>query len=260
METQPTSFPRIRSFLIGLTVPFNALGLIASHPTLLFWSILPAGITLGLYLYVFSALQTAFRSGILEALSRSGLSPESWLAWVLLLLGKLAVLIFGALTFSFMAGIIASPFNDFLAERTERRMIPPISPPAQVIPLVSRAQLRIIAIDIMKTLAASGASLIAILLSWVPIVNILAAVMAFLLVSFQFISYPQTRRGLGVKDGLKFIWKHKFACTGFGLVLSTFFSIPFVASFFLPLAVVGGTLLVGRAQLHLTAPKILRLR
>ena len=238
----------IRSFLYGVTAPFNALSLILSSPTLIAWSALPTALTLGLYIYLIAALQTAAKAMILGHIIQMGWGPDSWFAWMVLLLTRLVMLLVGAITFSFVAGIIASPFNDFLAEKTEKRMKPPLQPPVKAIPLLSRAQLRLIAIDLMKTISATAASLAAILLSWVPVVNALAMILAFLLVSFQFISYPQTRRGLGVADGLRFIWKHKFACTGFGLVLTTFFSIPFVASFFLPLAVVGGTLLVGRAQ------------
>jgi uncharacterized protein involved in cysteine biosynthesis len=83
-----------------------------------------------------------------------------------------------------------------------------------------------------------------------------AFAVAFLLVMFHYI-YPQTRRGLGFRYGLGFLWRHAYACLGFGASISFLFAIPFASSFALPLAVVGGTLLVARAQLH---PSLSRLR
>ena len=102
-------------------------------------------------------------------------------------------------------------------------------------------------IDIVKSIASAGVGIIALLLSWVPIVNIFAFALAFLLVAFQYISYPQTRRGIGLIDGAGFLRRHFFASVGFGTTVTILYMIPFLSSFMLPLAVVGGTLLVARA-------------
>ncbi|MCR4313075.1 MAG: hypothetical protein NUV58_02410, partial [Candidatus Roizmanbacteria bacterium] len=67
------------------------------------------------------------------------------------------------------------------------------------------------------------------------------------LVTFQYISYPQTRRDVGIRQGAKFLWHHIYACTGFGSIFLLLFAIPFLSSFVLPLAVIGGTLLAARA-------------
>ncbi len=108
-------------------------------------------------------------------------------------------------------------------------------------------KLRLLGLDMVKSVAATGAGLVALMLSWMPVVNFLALLMTFLLFCFQYISYPQTRRGLGVDEGFRFLWNHLYACLGFGAVISILFAIPIFSSFCLPLAVVGGTLLVARA-------------
>jgi uncharacterized protein involved in cysteine biosynthesis len=110
------------------------------------------------------------------------------------------------------------------------------------------AKLRLILIDLGKSVAAAVATFGAILLSWVPVLNFAAFALAFLLVCFQYISYPQTRRGQGIREGLKFLLHHPFACLGFGASLTFLFSIPLVSSLCFPMAVVGGTLLVARSQ------------
>ena len=50
-------FPRIRSFIYGITLPFEAGRVIFSRPKLIFWSILPILITLGLYGLLIASLQ-----------------------------------------------------------------------------------------------------------------------------------------------------------------------------------------------------------
>ena len=218
--------------------------MIFAHPRLIFWSILPIGITLGLYFYVITTLQALAHAALTGYLASWGWNAEGWAAWTLTLLTKILLLMVSAMTFSIVASLAASPFNDFLAENTERWAQPALPP-------VKRAsvwaKVRLILIDVLKTLAATVATIAAVLMSWVPVLNIFAFLLAFLLICFQYTSYPQTRRGIGVGGGLKFLWRHLFACAGFGAVLSVLFAIPLVASFTVPIAVVGGTLLAARA-------------
>lgn len=236
---------RIKSFWFGLSLPFKAAKVIFSNPALIFWSLLPVGLTLALYSYVIVYMQDQTRLMLGQAFVGWGLDPKGWMAWIALLLAKLLLFLMSALTFSLVATVLGSPFNDFLAEKAEPKATPPLAPVASL-GWADRA--RMIGIDVLKTIAATGANLVAILFSWIPVLNFLALVATFLLVCFQYISYPQTRRGIGVQAGFGFLWKHVFACAGFGAACALFLAIPVVASFFLPLAVVGGTLLYGRAQ------------
>jgi len=236
---------RVRSFWFGITLPFQAGKVIISNPALIFWSLLPVGMTLALYSYVIVYMQDQAKLMLNQAFAGWGVDPQGWVAWTALLIARMLLFLMSALTFSFVATVLASPFNDFLAEKAEPKATPPLAAvPTQSI--MDRA--RLIGIDILKTVAATGANLVAIMVSWIPVINFLALVATFLLVCFQYISYPQTRRGIGVQAGFGFLWKHVFACAGFGAACAVFLAIPVVASFFLPLAVVGGTLLYGRAQ------------
>jgi uncharacterized protein involved in cysteine biosynthesis len=235
----------IRSLWYGLTLPFRAGKLIVTKPVLLFWSMLPVALTLSLYGFVVLRLQHLARDALTRQFTAWGWDAHGWGAFTLGLLAQLGLILVSALTFSAVASVISSPFNDFLAERTERFAEP-------ALPSVKKpgfaGKLRLILIDLGKSLAAAFAMVVAILMSWVPLLNLLAFGVAFLLVSFQYISYPQTRRGLGIGDGLKFLAVHPFACLGFGATLTLLFSIPLVSSLCFPLAVVGGTLLVARGQ------------
>jgi CysZ protein len=235
---------QISSFYYGFTLPFRSLKLILAHPILIGWSALPIGITLTLYYFLIHSIVR-----VIEGFVYSHISSGSWL---ILFFVRVLVLLLAALTFSFIANLISIPFNDFLAEATERWAQPllpvPVVPTKGIFAGYWRNKVRLIGIDSMKTLAALCMGVLALLCSWVPVINVVAFVLSFLILSFQFISYPQTRRGDTLSVALHFIYSHFFACLGFGAVLSLLFAIPILSSFALPLAVVGGTLLVARAN------------
>jgi CysZ protein len=247
-------FPRFRSFWYGLALPFAAAKIILSHRTLILWSALPIALTTALYWILISRLQDFARSAMEQYFGLWGIDPQGWIAWVLMLFTKLLLLLVSALTFSIIASIAASPFNDFLAEEAERWTMPPLprSPKTSW-----TEKLRLIWIDVGKTLAAMFGMIAALIFSWIPIVNLFVFLIAFLLVTFQYISYAHTRRGVGLGQGACFLWKHVFACAGFGATVSFLFALPFISGLCVPLAVVGGTMLVGRAQ---KAPGLQRLR
>ncbi len=237
-------FPRTRSLWYGLSLPYRALKLIFINKYLLFWSVLPLALTFILFIYGISQLQDWAISLLQEYIARLGFDPASLIGRFFMLSGKMILWMVAALTFIFTSSIVASPFNDILAERSERVTEIPLPP---VTKKTLRDHVKLIGIDLFKTAIAFIAAVCAILICWVPIVNIFAFILAFLLVTFQYISYPQTRRSIGLRQGAKFLWRHIYACTGFGTILTFLFAIPFLSSFVLPLAVVGGTLLAARA-------------
>lgn len=252
-----TSFPRLRSAAYGLLLPAIAARLIFRRPSLLLWSALPVALTLSLYFFLIRSLQSAAKTSLLALLSAWGWNPQGWAAAIVLLLIELVLVIAGALTFSLAASIVASPFNDLLAEQTEKFVRP-------ALPAVERPTLlfrmRTIFIDVGKSAAATAAGFLALLLSWIPVVNAVAVLLAFLLFTFQYISYPQTRRGLGLLAGAGFLLQHPFASAGFGAALAFLFAIPILSCLIIPLAVVGGTLLVARAQAAADGDQGFRLR
>ena len=201
-------------------------------------------LTIVLFIYGISALQDWAIALLQECVAKLGFSPDSLIGKSFVLSGKMILWMVAALTFVFTSSIVASLFNDILAERTERFTEIPLP---SVTKKTLKEHARLIGIDLFKTVTTFSATVFAIVFCWVPIINIFAFILVFLFVTFQYISYPQTRRSIGLRQGAKFLWHHIYACTGFGAILSFLFAIPFLSSFVLPLAVVGGTLLVARA-------------
>lgn len=238
-------FPRVQSFFWGFKLPAQALKLILQNRALLILSLVPILITLLLSIYIMGSLSDAGTEWIRAFLSSKGWNDLGWLTWISELLVKILTLLVGGLIFIFASSIVASPFNDFLAEKAE----PLATPPLPKAPSTGMGgQIRNILIDLGKTIAAATAGLLALLLSWIPIINFVTFAIAFLLITFQYVSYPQTRRGITLVQGLSFLWNHAYACLGFGACISLLVAIPLVSVLILPIAVVGGTLLVARAQ------------
>lgn len=236
---------RIRSFLFGVTLPLQSVSLMMRQPRLWLWSAFPLAIALALYIFGLRELQNWATVELQSLLSSHGVNSESWIATLALLLARIVLVILGVILFSTVSAIATSPFNDFLAEATES-LTSPALPVVRAQGLGHRA--RLILIDLAKTLAAALASLSALLLSWLPVVNALALLLTFLLICFQFISYPQTRRGEGLGQALGFLWRHLFACAGFGAAFSFLFAIPIVGALTIPVAVVAGTILYAEAR------------
>lgn len=242
---------RIRSLLYGLTLPLRALRLIVSQRSLLAWSLFPLVLTLALSIWGVSWVKSELMAYGIHWLAGLGYSPESLTVQAALIFLQIVLFALAAISFSFFATLFASPFNDFLSEATEPHCAPTLP---KLPPEASRLRwkIRAVWIDIVKSFLVTTLQLILIgiglLASWIPGLNLIPFLLAFSLLTFQFVSYPQTRRGEDFRQSIRFLSRHSFASLGFGLSFGSLFAIPFVSAFALPLAVVGGTLLYARSK------------
>lgn len=215
---------------VGLSTPGRAAMLIARHPRLLAWSLLPMAVLTGLW-----------SLGIYEAFQALAARDQTTWAWV-----TAAVLaVFALVSFSFLGALIATPFSDLLALATERTLVPP-PPPAPEISFFSRAQVRIVAIDLVKTLAAWGIAAFAWVVGLIPLLTLFSMAVTAFTLAFAFVSYPQTRRGWAIAPSLRQLLSRPGLVLGFGISVMLLSLVPFASGFFLPLHVVGGTWIFGR--------------
>ena len=238
-------FSRVRSFLWGLKVPYYALRTVLAHPSLILWSIIPVLVTLVIYAYGYAHLQSLVEARLSTYWALWGISAGGWIATLVIWITRLLLFILSIVTFSFVSTIVACPFNDFLAERTELYTAPALR--RLPTPGIGH-RIRGLVIDLMKSALALTLYFFVLFLSWIPLFNFFTVALVFLITTFQYISYPQTRRGQGVSDGVTFLTTYPYACLGFGVIFSCLFSVPVVSAFCQPLAVVGGTLLFARAK------------
>jgi uncharacterized protein involved in cysteine biosynthesis len=210
---------RFSSLYYGLTLPFAALKLILSKKRLMAWSALPIVLTLALSIWGTGALKIWVTGLGMQWLASRGYAPDSFAVHAALFFLKIVLFVLAAVTFSFIAGIIASPFNDFLAEASEPFTDPPLAPA----PGGLRDKIRAFFIDLLKTIVITAIQIILVLIGvvgfWLPGLNLIPFAAAFWLLAFQFISYPQTRRFEGFGEAMRFLGRHLFATLGFGATI-----------------------------------------
>jgi len=232
-------------FWFGLSLPFRALRWIASDLRLALLSLLPALLTLVLYVLLWRLLMGTLEQQVARAFMAWGWNPRGPGADALLWLSRLLLLLAGAWSFSFCAAFLSLPFLDFLAERAEA-VVPPGLPPVPSAGWRTRALW--LFRDATKSLVLVAVAVLALVLSWIPVLNLASLVLTCLLITLQYLSYPQSRRGHGWAESIQFLLSELPASLGFGLALSVLFALPGVSALTLPLAVVGGTALFARGS------------
>lgn len=246
-----TPSTRFELFFFGLSLPLRSLGLLLKNPKLLVLSAIPLLISLAVSAWIIGTLQTwavGSLQGVLLGFSWAHSAwAQSWVLNPLQLLVKFGFWLVGAVAFSGLGSLICVPFNDLLAEAAEPRVSPALER-VKGPGFFTRRYLRMILIDLAKTLVSFSLGLLALLLSWVPLLNVAALVLTFLLLSFQFTTYSQTRREWGVIRGLSFLFQNFWMCLGLGITCSVLFAVPLVSALGIPLAVISGTWVTARAS------------
>ena len=174
---------RLKSFLIGMTLFRDALRAILANPKLLALSFFPLVLTLVLWGVGSSWVQEQLHAAVLVALNERGYAPEHWLTRLLGAVSWLLVALGAALTFSFAATLVSTPFNDVLAEAAEPFTTPILT---RRPPLGWKGSVELWLIDLFRSSVGILGGLGALFLSWVPLLNLLAAAVACLTQAYAF--------------------------------------------------------------------------
>jgi len=241
-------------FLAGFRYPFRGARFVyLQHPGLVRYWIFPILITLGLLAVVFYQLGQ-HHAGWAEAIWASPTDGGFWggvkrvahtvFDWVFtFLLGAAALLVVAAL-----ASIIAAPFNDLLSEEVERRVTGAEGPPFTLGALL-RDTIRTVRVEVTKLILYAFVMLPLFVFQFlIPVVGALAyAVFGFVFTATYFavdyVDWPATRRGYGVRRRAAIVRQRFLPMLGFGAGVYLFLLLPLVNLFFMPAAVAGGTLL-----------------
>ncbi len=170
------------------------------------------------------------------------------LYYVVLIIMTLLLLVIVFFLFTRVASAIAAPFNDLISEKTEELRRGTFGEtPFSFIGVLK---------DSVRSIAHSFKILglyVAILIAGLPILlipgagSLLYAVLGALLSSYMFayeyLGYPMDRRRFSFSEKKRFLRSHLSSTMGFGLGNLAVASIPVINLFFIPAAVVGGTLL-----------------
>jgi uncharacterized protein involved in cysteine biosynthesis len=227
----------LREGFWGLSLPLQALKMTLRNRVILAWSLLPFCLTLILEILF-------FRWWFGEISQQGWLKLVTWFAQGI-------SLVVGGFLFPWLCNLLALPWNDFLSEKTEKQLTPPLEP---VIWKGWSHWLKCLLIDAVKNLASLVMAGGLLLVSWIPIFSVVVLPLGWLLISFQYLSYAQTRRGMGFWQASIFVKNHLWSCLGFGFSFHLLFSIPFLSVFAHPLAIVGAVNLFARNKTRLFLP------
>jgi len=227
---------------------FSGLKLI-SQPKLRRFVIIPLGINMALFGGATWYLFAQFDQWI------NRLLPDfpSWLSWLenLLLwflwpLFSIMILLFVFYTFSFIANLIAAPFNSLLAEKVEKFLTGqdidsgPSFPTSQIIK-------RSIASELGKLFYFLKWWILLFIITLIPVVNFAAPFIWIIfgawMLSLEYLDYPMANHNKVFKDINQQAVAKRSLSLGFGGGVMLFTSIPLINLIAMPAAVAGATAL-----------------
>jgi CysZ protein len=188
---------------------------------------------------------------ILTGIYASYFSQSSYsevLFYVLIAVISALFLVIFFFIFTRVVSAIASPFNDLLSQKTEQ-LIAGFYEETHVSYLrILKNSTRAI-MHAFKILGVYiGLLLLCLLFFVIPVIGqilftISGAVLSAFMIAYEYFSYPMDRREYTWAMKKEFLKKHKMSALSFGLGCVGVASIPLVNIFFVPAAVIGGTIL-----------------
>ncbi len=177
---------------------------------------------------------------------------EQWywqaLYYVLLVIVTLIILVVFFFVFTLVASALASPFNEVISQKTEQIVAGTFHEAPFSLVLLVKDSGRAVAHSFRILALYLVLLALALLFLLIPgIGSVLFAAAGALLSSykfaFEYLGYPMDRRRFSWRDKKAFLKSRFGSVMGFGLGNLAIASIPVVNLFFIPAAVVGGTLL-----------------
>lgn len=237
----------------GFGYIFTGLGII-KKPGIRRFVILPLSINIILFSAAIYLLLGWFGDWMNTLLN----SFPDWLDWLSWLLWPLfAFLIFFTVfyTFTFIANIIASPFNSILAEKTEAMIKGQSLSDTPSFPVWHTVK-KSLSSELSKIFYILKWSVIILIISFIPVINLFAPLLWLIfgawMLAMEYMDYPMSNHGHYFKEINKQVTTDKFLSLGFGLGVFMFTSIPLLNFLAMPAAVTGATALWVRreSQLH----------
>lgn len=166
----------------------------------------------------------------------------SWLLWPIFFLLAVLLIFYG---FSIIANLVASPFNGYLAEKTEQMLTgQPLGVDNNwktIVMLVPRS----IGRELRKMLYYLPLLLAVFIMSFIPGVNVIAAPLGFLLAAWmmaiQYLDYPIDNHGMSFAQVKIAARRQQLTSLGFGGAVMLGTMIPLVNLIIMPAAICGAT-------------------
>ena len=242
--------PNINRATLGLRLPFRSLGFLVKQSSLWSIAIWPVLINislfaLGVYMvwgYVGGLVELIWIKPVVTAWHQS-LMLVLW--WVLNSLAHIVALVMVYISVTILGGIVASPFNDIISERTERLLLGDRYVKGDEIPLIPSVLSSLRSTTIIA-LMYLGCLLPLLPLHLIPGIGSLAYTLIAGGVGAYFITMEYNdilleRKGFRMKAKFGRVWEERSLTLGFGAGTNLLLAIPLLNFMCIPLAVIGGT-------------------
>lgn len=235
-------------FWKGFWAPLRALQMILTSPKLLALVAIPLAVNLVLYALFFHYGAHVLTGWVDAFTAQLGHQLPGWAltlsAWTLRLLSWLVLALLAALSFAFVGGLIAAPFNDHLSKAAYRLRIRETGATHHdPKPWLERSLKQTLLLELKRLLILLLGAVAIALVGLVPLLQIPALLFGALLVSFEYFGYPIAQRSSSLGPVVWFTFRHPAVSLGFGAFLLLMMALPFASLVYIPLAVVGGTTL-----------------
>ncbi len=207
-----------------------------------------APILIGLVLYYFLGawlFQDVLTWG--EELVAGKISSEgvgSFLYWIMATILSIAIFLLLNYTFVLTISLLASPFNDLISSRVEKAIRgQSVDSMSESFKLILKRISRTVFNEIKKLVVIGFLTIIAISLSFFPLLVPISILVSCLLLAASFLDYSWSRHNLPFRSCLNDMRKSFFTYGLAGGIFLFLFSIPIINLFVLPYAVVYFTVL-----------------
>lgn len=171
---------------------------------------------------------------------------EDWIRWLLWPLFAFMIFFIAFYSFTFVANLIAAPFNNLLAQKVEsvltgnsKEEIPTL-PPWEIVK-------KSLASEIGKLLYLVKWSIVIMIISIIPVINVSAPflwlVFGAWMLTLEYIDFPMGNHGHFFKEINQYARTRKTSCLGFGTGALILTSIPVINFLAMPANVAGATAL-----------------
>ncbi len=238
-------------FVRGFKAPFRAIPFIFKAPSVLALVAVPLLINLVLYVALFWFAADAIKIVITTAVTSLSAHLPAWLVvvadWGMTITAWFTLLIVSAFTFTFVAGLLAAPFNDLLSRRTTkifaaRRQSAGAQALAATTPL-SLSFVTSMRMEFKRTIILLLGGGFAALMGIIPFFQLPAITLGAFVLTFEYVGYAIAQRSSSLWTVWAFVLKNPARTMCFGCALLLLMALPFVGIVYVPLAVVGATLL-----------------
>jgi CysZ protein len=237
----------VRRFFGGLFAPLRAVRFLLAHPRLLGYAAFPTLINIVLVVALI-AVGLHFSKDLVGHLIPTS---QQWY-WIVLFYAievvvALALIVFAAVIFYILAGIVCVPFNEVLSQKTEQickgeKREEPFS-----FRLLMKDIGSSVRNEIIRTAIMLGLLLFLLVMFLIPVVGkifylVFGNIITMLFLAYDNLDYALARRRLPFTVKWRFIFRHIPSSLGFGAGALVSVVIPFLNFVVIPLTVVGATM------------------